>query len=155
MLKHHNHPGYAALRRGRYSEPGRAYLLTTIVRDRHRLFSEPQAAALVARSIIAPGAFLDAKPLAWVLMPDHWHGLIELGQADLSRVLQRFKASTARALLDTGLAGAPVWAKGFHDHALRADEELRHAARYIIMNPVRAGLVHRIGDYPYWNAIWL
>jgi hypothetical protein len=28
-------------------------------------------------------------------------------------------------------------------------------ARYIIANPLRAGLVDRIGDYPLWDAMWL
>lgn len=28
-------------------------------------------------------------------------------------------------------------------------------ARYIIANPIRAKLVRRVGDYPYWNAAWL
>ncbi len=149
------HRGYAALRRGRYSEPGRVYLVTTIARDRRRYFSEPRIATTTSRIIATHGTLLDARLLAWVLMPDHWHGLIELGQADLSRVVQRFKATSARALIDAGLAGPAVWNKGFHDHALRADDDLRHCARYIVMNPVRAGLVHRVGDYPWWDAIWL
>jgi hypothetical protein len=29
------------------------------------------------------------------------------------------------------------------------------AARYLVANPLRPGLVERIGDYPYWNAVWL
>jgi len=28
-------------------------------------------------------------------------------------------------------------------------------ARYIIGNPVRSGLVQRVGDYPFWDAVWL
>ncbi len=28
------------------------------------------------------------------------------------------------------------------------------AARYIIANPVRAGLVYSVRDYPYWDAVW-
>ena len=29
------------------------------------------------------------------------------------------------------------------------------ASRYVVANPLRAGLVERIGDYPYWNAVWI
>jgi hypothetical protein len=32
---------------------------------------------------------------------------------------------------------------------------LRDIARYIIANPLRAGLAESIGDYPHWDAIWL
>lgn len=48
-----------------------------------------------------------------------------------------------------------MWAPAFHDHALRKVEDLLQAARYIVMNPARAGLSRRIDDYPYWNCVWL
>ena len=48
-----------------------------------------------------------------------------------------------------------LWQRGYHDRALRRDEDLKAAARYIVMNPLRAGLVKRPGDYPLWDAVWL
>jgi len=48
-----------------------------------------------------------------------------------------------------------VWARAFHDRALRKEENIHAAARYVVLNPVRARLVTRLRDYPYWNAIWL
>jgi hypothetical protein len=48
-----------------------------------------------------------------------------------------------------------LWQKGYHDRALRRDEDLQQAARYIVANPLRAGLVKRLGDYPLWDAVWL
>ena len=36
--------------------------------------------------------------LCWVLMPDHWHGLVQLGQRDsLPIVVNRFKVLVAEA----------------------------------------------------------
>jgi len=32
---------------------------------------------------------------------------------------------------------------------------LRRVARYVVANPMRAGLVKQIGDYPLWDAIWV
>jgi len=87
-------------------------------------------------------------------MPDHWHGLVQLGERDsLSLVMNRFKAFTARRLhcTQTGV----VWDRGFHDRALRQEEDIRSVARYIVANPMRAGLVKTVLDYPYWNCIWL
>ena len=49
----------------------------------------------------------------------------------------------------------PVWQRGFHDYALGVDKDIVHVARYIVANPLRAGLVSRIGDYPLWDAKWL
>jgi REP element-mobilizing transposase RayT len=89
-------------------------------------------------------------------MPDHWHGLIELGDVDdLSMLVRRMKGVSARAMNRTASRHGSVSAEGFHDHAIRADESLRDVARYIVLNPLRAGLVDRVGLYPYWDAIWL
>lgn len=49
----------------------------------------------------------------------------------------------------------PLWQKGFHDRALRQEEDLQAVARYVIANPRRAGLVDRTGSYPLWDAKWL
>ena len=98
----------------------------------------------------------DASMLAWVLMPDHVHWLVQLGaNRSLPALVRALKAaSTSRIRKQLQVTG-PLWERAYHDHALRRDEDLRAAARYIIANPLRARLVKRIGDYPYWNAIWL
>ncbi len=94
--------------------------------------------------------------LAWVLMPDHWHGLVELGDAEtLSQLMRGFKANLSRRLRPGQPGMGPIWASSFHDHALRHEEDSMKVARYIVMNPVRAGLVRRVGDYPFWNAVWV
>lgn len=148
--------GYAALRKGRVSEAGRIYLVTFTTCGRRRLFEDPDCARIAAHALIDPRLWRDSTLLAWVLMPDHWHGLIELGALDtLSGRVQKLKSNTARRLR----AGCPgieaVWGKGFHDNAVRAEQAVATSARYIVCNPVRAGLVRRVGDYPYWNAVWL
>ncbi|MFB6261862.1 MAG: transposase, partial [Thiohalorhabdaceae bacterium] len=53
------------------------------------------------------------------------------------------------------LPGSPVWQPGFHDRAIRREEDLEAVARYVVANPLRAGLVDRIADYPHWDAAWL
>jgi len=83
-------------------------------------------------------------------MPDHLHWLFHLGKKrSLSRVVGVVKAFSARTI------GQPVWQAGFHDHVVRRDQDLRRLARYVVGNPLRAGLVEAIGDYPHWDAVWL
>ena len=48
-----------------------------------------------------------------------------------------------------------LWQKGFHDRAIRKEEDMQEIARYVVANPLRAGLVEKIGDYPLWDVIWL
>jgi hypothetical protein len=45
--------------------------------------------------------------------------------------------------------GAALWQESYYDHVLRDDEELWRAARYILENPIRKGLVERPLNYPY------
>jgi len=93
--------------------------------------------------------------MAWVVMPDHVHWLLELKSATLSTLMQRFKCQSSNALRKAGIKRGPVWQAGYYDRALRRDEDVLIAARYIVANPLRAGLVRRIGDYPHWDAVWL
>ena len=96
--------------------------------------------------------WLPNRCLCWVLMPDHWHGLIELGEGkSLSSTMQRVKGVTARLVKQSCAFEGSLWDKGFHDHALRRDESVEKVARYIVANPVRAGLVENPIDYPYWD----
>jgi REP element-mobilizing transposase RayT len=98
----------------------------------------------------------DAKLLAWVLMPDHAHWLLQLGDAEpLPLVVGRMKARSARAVNRLRGEKRPVWASAWHDQAVRKNEDLRSVARYIVANPLRAGLVQSVSDYPFWDAAWL
>jgi len=149
--------GRARLRKCRHSEPGRIYLITFATASRRAVFAQWEPALAAIRALYAPILWHDARLLCWVLMPDHWHGLIELGTSQsLSTTVGRLKGRVARAthLADGESAGA-LWANGFHDHAVRADEDLLDVARYIVLNPVRAGLVTHVQMYPFRDCVWL
>ena len=149
-------PGHNALRKGRVSLPHHVYLVTAATVNRERLFMDFSAGCAAARCFEDRAVLRDTGMLAWVLMPDHAHWLIQLGRQDrLGGVVGRLKSASARRVNPLlGRSGA-LWAPAFHDHALRSEERLREAARYIAANPVRAGLVARTGDYPFWNAVWV
>jgi hypothetical protein len=50
-----------------------------------------------------------------------------------------------------------VWQSRFRDDGLRTPEAVRAAVRYVLMNPVQAGLLGVAGEYRYlgWNREWL
>jgi REP element-mobilizing transposase RayT len=148
--------GHAALRRGRYCAPCHVYHVTCATRDRTPFFADFAAACAVGRCLGRGEVWGDACALAWVLMPDHAHWLIELGAHDpLAQVVGRLKSASARAANPVLCRHGALWAPAYYDHALRDEEDLRAVARYLVGNPVRAGLVERVGDYPFWNAVWL
>ncbi len=145
-----------ALRLGRFSEPGRAYLLTAITHERLPVFNDWQAARLLIAEMRDAHEAKAVESLAWVLMPDHLHWLVVLGGIPLHTLMQRIKSRSAIAINKaTHARSGKLWQKGFHDRALRQEEDLPSVARYIVANPLRAGLVKRLGDYPFWDATWL
>jgi REP element-mobilizing transposase RayT len=88
-------------------------------------------------------------------MPDHVHWLLELRNGDLSSVVQKAKSRASRAIRAELGVDSFAWRSGFFDRALRCQTELLPTARYIVANPLRAGLVNSLRDYPHWDAVWL
>ncbi|KFN45070.1 hypothetical protein N789_03345 [Arenimonas oryziterrae DSM 21050 = YC6267] len=149
-------PGSKALRKHRTSLEGQAYLLTTTTMYRRTIFRDAEVSFAVCKALHQPWLWRDSQLLAWVLMPDHWHGLVRLGRDDdLSTLMGRFKSVTARAVPQCFRINGWLWNRGFHDHALHNDEGVRETARYLVANPLRAGLVDEIANYPYWDAAWI
>jgi len=120
------------------------------------MFRDVWSGRVLVREMRALTAEQGLQSLGWVVMPDHLHWLFQLGEpADLAATMRQFKGRSARALnRHLGREGS-VWQRAYFDHALREEEDIRDIARYIVANPLRAGLVDRLGDYPLWDAIWL
>jgi REP element-mobilizing transposase RayT len=90
--------------------------------------------------------------LAYCLMPDHAHALVEglTDDADLRRFVKAAKESSGRAYFRR--TGRPLWQEGYYEHVLRKDEDAIGVARYILHNPVRAGIVRDPGEYPFTGS---
>jgi REP element-mobilizing transposase RayT len=144
------------LRKGRASLPLQVYLVTTVVEDRRPVFRDLYNGRILVRALRYQQEKGNANSLAYVIMPDHLHWLLQLGERrSLSQVVGIVKGFSAREL-NARLGGeGQFWQEGFHDHALRREEDLRAAARYVVANPLRAGLVRSVADYPLWDAVWV
>ncbi len=141
------------LRKGRYSELGRPYAITFVTYQRQPFLRELGRCRIVARALCMQP---DTETLAFVIMPHHVHWLTRLtATVRLSMAVKQVKGGSARRINRSLERTGQVWQPGYHDHALRREEDMRAIARYIIANPVRAGIVERIGDYPHWDAAWL
>jgi putative transposase len=83
----------------------------------------------------------------FIVMPDHCHALFTFPQdRPLAKTVRDWKHWTAANL---GVA----WQTDFFEHRLRDEEAFRAKFRYILENPVRAGLVGRSEDWPHtWIA---
>lgn len=145
------------LRTGRTSIPNQVYMVTTVTYQREPIFSDLRMGRIVINAIRFQHDREYVKSLSFVVMPDHVHWLIQLNDnTTLSSVIRQFKTYTSFKInLVSGFKNKKIWQSGYHDHALRKEEDIKPTARYLVANPLRAGLVKSIGDYPLWDATWL
>jgi putative transposase len=131
------------------------YFLTICTRERRRTFCDDAVVAATVRQfrhLANEGRF---AILAYCLMPDHAHLLVEgtTDQSDFRRFVRRAKQHSGAAYALQ--RGAPLWQEGYYERVLRQDEDARQIARYILWNPVRSGLSATPAEYPYSGSdVW-
>ncbi len=142
------------LRKGRVSEPNRIYFITAVTQARTPWFQDLHLGRLLVDVLRTETP--RAQTLAYVVMPDHLHWLMQLREGHtLARVAEDVKSISAHRINHAlGRAGS-FWQAGFHDHALRHEEDVAGVTRYVVANPLRAGLVKSLGEYPLWDAVWV
>jgi putative transposase len=78
--------------------------------------------------------------LAYCLMPNHYHLLIQTREANLSHGMHTLNATYARMFNAAHGRVGHVFQQRFHAEPIGREEHLLEALRYIVLNPVRAGL---------------
>jgi len=90
--------------------------------------------------------------LAWVVMPNHVHVLVQSVEVPMSRVIQTWKAFIAREANRLLARGGPFWQRDYWDTYMRDEAQYVKAVRYIEKNPVKAGLVGEARSWPWSSA---
>ena len=150
-----------------YSTPG-AYFITACTHNRLLLFGRVVNGKVAANRLGAvvegcrrklPDHYENVALDAFILMPNHVHGVIIIGdettnvgaglQPDLPaavgsrrhsvpEIVRAFKTFSARRINGMrGSTGTPVWQRGFYDHVIRGERELDRVRTYIMDNPRR------------------
>ena len=105
-------------------------------------------AAIVVESISFQCAKGNADLLLYCVMPDHVHLVVSIGKQDLITILQRFKSYTGH-IWTKRTGRKPLWQGSFHDHGVRRTENMDELIKYVVENPLHAGLVSDWQDYPW------
>ena len=148
--------GTRRTRLGRWSNPGQIYHVITTTKNRYPYFFDLIAARCVVNALIRLESVKHATTLAYVVMPDHLHWLFQLGKrSSMSAVVGNAKSYSAKLLNERRATRSNTWQRGFFDRAIRREDDLVSIARYIVANPLRAGLVRQIGDYAHWDSVWM
>ncbi len=90
--------------------------------------------------------------LAWCVMPNHVHVLVQVWDWPLAKMLQNWKSiSAVRANRILNRAGS-FWQREYWDTFIRSEEQEKTAIRYIENNPVKAKLCRTVEDWRFSSA---
>jgi REP element-mobilizing transposase RayT len=116
------------------------------------LLSQPQIAALVEDALL----HFDQQRyrlLAWCVMPNHVHALIEtVAGWPLGEILHSWKSFTSHEMNKALGRRGERWQKEYLDRYIRNAQHFEAAIRYIEENPVNAGLVRIKAEWP-WSSV--
>jgi len=141
-----------------YSSPG-AYFFTGCTKNRECLFGETADGQMILNDsgqIVLdcwhdlPNHYANMTLDAFVIMPNHIHGIIIIvetgfkpvstktktnhGLSEFVRALKTFSSRHINAIRKT--PGIPVWQSRFHEHIIRNEIELHKIREYIVNNPL-------------------
>lgn len=90
--------------------------------------------------------------LAWVVMPNHVHVLIEVWRTPLGKILKGWKSYTAKAANKILGLESTFWQDDYFDRYIRDEDHYRRVVHYIENNPIKAGLVPLAAEWPWSSA---
>jgi putative transposase len=127
--------------------------LTFCVNRRRRVFADAALVDAMLAQISRAAADWGFAVLAYCFMPDHLHLLVEAeaDDADLMKFAHAVKQRTGYQ--HRRISPDVLWQQGYFEHVLRDDEMVPVVARYILANPVRAGLCIEPQDYPFAGSL--
>ena len=128
------------------------FLLTFCCHERQPLFSHTGVVASTRDQILREAGRAGVAILAYCFLPDHVH-LVVAGlddSTDLGRFVKLAKQYTGYTYKQR--TGALLWQSGWHDRVIWPSSDIIDSLRYVIENPVRAGLVRSPEAYPHTGS---
>lgn len=130
------------------------YFITTVVKNRIPCFGDLQNGKMILNEFgkIVEGQWLllaenfpYVKLREFVIMPDHFHGIIEINRTKgkdqccakikpLYDLVGAFKMTSSKKIHESGFESF-IWQRSFHDRVIRNEYEYFSIAKYIEQNP--------------------
>jgi putative transposase len=134
-------------------QEGHCFSVTMSTAQRTPRFRDAGVVSLCLDALREAVERYEASVFAYCFMPDHVHMVVSTpAGVDLVQFVRHFKQLSAYRFRRE-VSDRPLWQTRFYDHALRSEENLSGVARYVLENPVRAGLTESAADYPYCGSL--
>jgi len=132
----------------RYYGEGNTYFITCITQNREHVLIKYQSQ--LKESIRKYKNELKFSIIAWVILPDHFHMIVNPKDNNLSIILQKIKLSFSNKLRYlSGVRKGQIWQRRFWDHIIRNQEDMNNHIDYIHYNPVKHDYVKNPFDWNY------
>lgn len=145
----------------RAQDAGACYFFTLVTHQRQPLLTQPRLREALRLAIVQVRQRYPFNICGWVLLPDHLHCLWQLPEEDADYGLRwsMIKRLTSQAFVcDGGISlsrrlrrESGLWQRRFWEHRIRDEADYRRHMDYLHWNPMRHGLVERVGDWP-WSS---
>jgi len=127
--------------------PGSTYFIT--FRIHKGLMAEPEQRISFNHLLAGDRKFY--RLIAAVVMPDHVHVILRPNDGySLSRIIKKgIKGVSAKLINQIRNTTGTFWQDEYHDRIMRSEDEAIEKARYLMENPLRAGLIKSGEKYPF------
>ncbi len=123
------------------------YFITTVTEHRRPILVSNSS--LLAAAVGRVKRDLPFEAIAWSVLPDHFHLVMNPGTNDPAMIIKRIKQIFGykyRHLV--GAYRGRVWQRRYWDHIIRDEADLNRHIDYIHYNPVKHGLVATPIEWP-------
>lgn len=131
--------------------PGAIYHITSRGNRRAAIFADAQDRRRMLEVLAQALERHDAEVFAYCQMGNHYHVVLRTRRANVSRIMRHVNGEYARAFNLRHSLDGHLFQRRFHSVLVDSDAYLMEVCRYVELNPVRAGLVDRAGDWQ-WSS---
>src|SRR2546423_2819413 len=135
----------------RLQAPGTTYHLTTRGNRRQEIFTDTRDRLRFLQLLGQVVDLLGWRCHAYCLMTNHYHLLVQTLEADISSGMHRLNGVYAKWFNWRHDYAGHLFERRFHDELVEGHAHLLELTRYIVLNPVRAGITRTAGTWR-WSS---
>jgi REP element-mobilizing transposase RayT len=136
-------------RQWRIEYPGALYHVLSSGNGHQEIFLRDDDRHLFLNLLAEQSERFNIEIYAYVLMGDHYHLLLKTLDANLSKAMQWFGTTYTRKFNIENQTSGHLFQGRFKSIIVENDAYLFRLSCYIHRNPLRAGIVERLADYPW------
>ena len=134
-------------------EPGGFYHVTARGNDKHDIVVDDHDRRAFVVRLARTAVRFGVHVHAWCLMTNHYHLVVEAPTGEVSRAIQYLNGTYATYFNERHERTGHLFSGRFRATALEDGRHLEAACAYVLLNPVRAGLVATAGEWRWAGAV--